>query len=73
MELFEGGKKMTVDLEEKVIQTFQYLHQHPEISWEEKNTTRYIKELLAASGCKVTVFPDCTGVVANMELERMFL
>lgn len=65
MELFEGGKKMTVDLEEKVIQTFQYLHQHPEISWEEKNTTRYIKELLAASGCKVTVFPDCTGVVGE--------
>ncbi len=56
---------MTAHLEERVHQTFQHLHNHPEISWEEVETTKYIKELLEQSGCRVTVFEDCTGVIGE--------
>lgn len=52
-------------LEQRVQETFDYLHKHPEISWEEKETTNYIKSLLEKSGCKVTVFDDCTGVIGE--------
>lgn len=56
---------LTAHLEERVHQTFQHLHNHPEISWEEVETTKYIKELLEQSGCRVTVFEDCTGVIGE--------
>lgn len=56
---------MTAHLEERVHQTFLHLHNHPEISWEEVETTKYIKELLEQSGCRVTVFEDCTGVIGE--------
>ncbi|MFD1706870.1 M20 peptidase aminoacylase family protein [Siminovitchia sediminis] len=48
-----------------VLDTFEYLHTHPEISWEEKNTSRFIQEQLEKAGCKVTTFSDCTGVIAD--------
>lgn len=56
---------LTAHLEERVHQTFLHLHNHPEISWEEVETTKYIKELLEQSGCRVTVFEDCTGVIGE--------
>ena len=30
----------------KVIHTFDYLHENPELSWKEINTTKYIKKIL---------------------------
>ncbi|WP_087972223.1 M20 peptidase aminoacylase family protein [Oceanobacillus rekensis] len=56
---------MDKKIEERVIDTFHYLHEHAEISWEEVETTKYIKNLLEKSGCRVTVFDDCTGVVGE--------
>lgn len=52
-------------IEQKVIETYEYLHHHAEISWEEVETTKYIKEFLEKSGCRVTVFNDCTGVIGE--------
>ncbi|WP_249870576.1 M20 peptidase aminoacylase family protein [Oceanobacillus saliphilus] len=52
-------------IEQKVNDTFHYLHNHAEISWEEVETTKYIKNLLEKSGCNVTVFEDCTGVIGE--------
>lgn len=52
-------------IKEKVINTFHYLHENPEISWEEVETTKYIKELLEEAKCKVTTFEDCTGVIGE--------
>lgn len=52
-------------VEQKVMDSFVHLHNHPEISWEETETTKYIKELLVNSGCKVIEFDDCTGIVGE--------
>lgn len=48
-----------------IFKTFDHLHEHPELSWEEINTTQYIREHLEAAGCKVTLFDDCTGVIGD--------
>ncbi|WP_188455800.1 M20 peptidase aminoacylase family protein [Virgibacillus oceani] len=52
-------------IEQKVKDTFQYLHEHAEISWEEVETTAYIREILEDAGCSVTTFNDCTGVIGE--------
>ncbi|WP_462413199.1 M20 peptidase aminoacylase family protein [Neobacillus sp. Marseille-QA0830] len=50
----------------KINETFQYLHQNPELSWEEKETTKYVAQLLKDAGChRVTTFDDCTGVYGD--------
>jgi amidohydrolase len=56
---------MDAQLKEKVFETFDYLHAHPELSWREVNTTAYIKDLLEKAGCKVQTFDDCTGVIGE--------
>jgi len=52
-------------VERNVLETFQYLHHNAEISWEEINTTTYIADVLEKSGCEVTTFEDCTGVIGE--------
>jgi amidohydrolase len=55
------------DLKLQIFNIFEYLHQHPELSWKEVNTTQYISNLLEKFGAKkVTTFDDCTGVVAEI-------
>lgn len=49
----------------KVIDTFDYLHENPELSWKEVHTTTYIKKLLEDAGCTVHTFSDCTGVIGD--------
>ncbi|MBB5173886.1 M20 peptidase aminoacylase family protein [Texcoconibacillus texcoconensis] len=53
-------------MEQRVLETFKYLHKHAELSWEETETTKYIKDLLEKSGCQVTTFDDCTGVIGEL-------
>ncbi|MBO1003947.1 M20 peptidase aminoacylase family protein [Pseudogracilibacillus auburnensis] len=48
-----------------ILKTFDYLHSHPELSWEEKNTTDYIRMHLEKAGCIVRTFSDCTGVIGD--------
>ncbi|MBS4206917.1 M20 peptidase aminoacylase family protein [Bacillus sp. FJAT-50079] len=50
---------------QKVFSTFEHLHAHPELSWEEVKTTEFIKKQLEASGCRVQTFSDCTGVIGD--------
>ncbi|MCP3032547.1 M20 peptidase aminoacylase family protein [Halobacillus sp. A1] len=57
---------MKETIEQRVIETFHYLHKHAEISWEEEETTKFIEKLLIKSGCKVTTFTDCTGVIGEL-------
>lgn len=45
---------------------FNHLHRNPEISWEETETTSYIKSLLEKYPCKITTFDDCTGLIADI-------
>ncbi|MFC4410422.1 M20 peptidase aminoacylase family protein [Chungangia koreensis] len=56
---------MTTNLKEQVLTTFHHLHDHAEISWEEVETTHYIKQLLLDAGCQVSTFEDCTGVIGE--------
>jgi amidohydrolase len=48
------------------MEIFTYLHDHPEISWEEYGTTNYIKELFEDLPCKVTTFRHTTGLMIEM-------
>ncbi|WP_341357491.1 M20 peptidase aminoacylase family protein [Rossellomorea sp. y25] len=56
---------MNAPFKEKIRDTFEYFHTHPEISWEEKKTTTYIQNTLEKSGCRVQTFEDCTGVIGD--------
>ncbi|MFC5589879.1 M20 peptidase aminoacylase family protein [Sporosarcina soli] len=57
--------KMKSTVETKVIDTFNYLHENAEISWEEVNTTKYIKETLEKYGCETITFEQSTGVIGK--------
>lgn len=50
----------------RLMDIFQHLHTHPEISWEEKETTGYIARLLKKEGIFVSTFDDCTGLIAEI-------
>ena len=52
-------------LEKQIKDTFNHLHGHAEISWQEENTTKWIASKLEAAGCRVTTFEDCTGVIGE--------
>ncbi|MYL49309.1 amidohydrolase [Halobacillus litoralis] len=45
---------------------YKHLHDHPEISWHENNTTDYIERLLGKTSFRVQRFNDCPGVVAEL-------
>ncbi|HHY74878.1 MAG TPA: amidohydrolase [Bacillus bacterium] len=45
---------------------FDYLHQNPEPSWQEYETTVYLKTLLESYGFTVQTFDDCTGLVVEV-------
>lgn len=50
MSLFESIKRETDALFSEVVQHYRYLHQHPELSHQEKNTNEYITRFLNAEG-----------------------
>ncbi|PLR95976.1 M20 peptidase aminoacylase family protein [Bacillus sp. T33-2] len=54
------------DLKSQIFTIFNHLHNNPEVSWKEYETTRYITGLLEELGVKFETFEDCTGVVAEM-------
>ncbi|SDO13615.1 M20 peptidase aminoacylase family protein [Halobacillus aidingensis] len=45
---------------------YKHLHQHPEISWQENNTTDYIERLLEKTSFRLQRFVDCPGLVAEL-------
>ncbi|HSI66766.1 MAG TPA: M20 peptidase aminoacylase family protein [Planococcus sp. (in: firmicutes)] len=45
---------------------FEHLHNHPEISWKEVETTKYLKEFLEKEGFRVETFADITGLVVTI-------
>ncbi|MFJ8243750.1 M20 peptidase aminoacylase family protein [Peribacillus asahii] len=59
--------KLFIEQLKPTIQTvFEHLHQHPEVSWKEYQTTAYIKQLLEEEGFNVQTFDDCTGLVVEI-------
>ena len=51
-------------LEQKLTSFFEELHMHPELSYEEYETTERIKRELAAAGIEILQIPLKTGVTA---------
>ncbi|WP_373270828.1 M20 peptidase aminoacylase family protein [Bacillus canaveralius] len=49
-----------------MLKTFEHLHSNPEISWEEVKTTGFLKQETEKLGCRVTTFPDSTGLIAEI-------
>ncbi|MDQ6600415.1 M20 peptidase aminoacylase family protein [Bacillus salipaludis] len=54
------------ELRPMLLEIFNHLHQHPEASWEEVETTAYIKNLLQQNGLQPQTFDDCTGLVVEI-------
>ncbi|SEI88662.1 amidohydrolase [Bhargavaea ginsengi] len=54
------------ELKSRVMETFEHFHAYPELSWEEKETTKTVAELLAEAGCRIRTFEDCTGVIGDI-------
>lgn len=55
-----------IELQNRLLEIFHYLHEHPETSWNEYNTTVYIRQFLENEGIPYKVFDDCPGIVAEM-------
>jgi len=60
-------KEAIAEKQEVVIAHYQYLHQHPELSFEEINTTKYIREQLEKMGNYTITTPTKTGLVAEIK------
>lgn len=54
------------DYKQAILDAFYHLHENPEISWEEVNTTAYIMDLLEKQGVRVRTFSNATGVVGEI-------
>lgn len=59
-------KEAIKKLEKEIFSVFDHLHQNPEISWEEYQTTEFIRFQLEKEGLKVQTFDDCTGVIGEI-------
>lgn len=49
-----------------VLDWFSYFHEHPEISWQETDTTQVIRDMLQAYGCRTQTFTNHTGVIGEL-------
>ena len=48
-----------------IMEIFEHLHAHPEVSWQEFETTAYLADRIGASGVSVKTFEECPGLVAE--------
>lgn len=59
-------KEILEQHKQAILDAFDYLHTHPEISWEEIQTTNYLKDVLITRGCRIREFPGSTGIVGEI-------
>ena len=52
--------------ESRVIEAFKYLHQHPELAMEEKQTTEFVRGMLAENGVRLPETGLETGLIAEL-------
>lgn len=57
-------------MEEMLLEAFQWFHTHPELSYEEFETTRKIRELLTEAGIEILPYDLKTGLVAIIRGEK---
>lgn len=56
-------KKLIEELKPEILNIFQHLHEHPEISWNELQTTNYISRILEKNGLEIKQFDDIPGII----------
>lgn len=54
------------NLQPRLTEIFTHLHEHPEISWQEKQTTKYIANLLKEAQMEPQLFEDMTGLYVDI-------
>lgn len=54
------------DIRPIVESVFHHLHNNPEVSWKEVETTNYLVDLLVNEGFDVTTFDDSTGLLVTI-------
>jgi amidohydrolase len=67
MSLLESIKKLSIENAEEVVSLRRHLHAHPELSYQEHQTARYVAEMLKQIGLKPVEGIAGTGVVALIE------
>lgn len=55
-------KKEAEELENDIIEQRRYLHSHPELSFQETETTKYLVSQIEKIGLKANTYPDYNGV-----------
>lgn len=58
------------DLEERLIEHFKWFHMHPELSYEEYETTKKIREILTEAGVEILPYDLETGLIACIRGEK---
>ncbi|TYZ21945.1 amidohydrolase [Selenomonas ruminis] len=54
------------EIKQKITETFYWLHQHPELSYEEYETTGRLRDVLVSAAIKILDLPLATGLVAEV-------
>jgi amidohydrolase len=62
-----GIKELADKYESYIIDKRRYFHRHPELSFEEKNTTADLVKELESMGIEVTTFPDYYGCIGTLK------
>ncbi|MCI1591433.1 amidohydrolase [Heyndrickxia oleronia] len=57
---------MMVNIETQILKWFDHFHTHPEVSWNEVNTTNKIAKILDEVGVSYRCFSDVTGLIAEI-------
>ncbi len=65
--LCEQLMKKLDDSKDEIIQIREYLHAHPEVSFEEKNTAAYIKKFYKNLDCSVRDCGDGYGIIVDID------
>ncbi|MGE7765931.1 M20 peptidase aminoacylase family protein [Peribacillus sp. NPDC096540] len=62
-------KELLKEIKPQVLEIFHHLHENPEVSWKEFQTTSYISKVIQQNGLEVTSFSDMPGVVGKWSPE----
>ena len=67
MELLQKIKSLSEEYSNEVIESRRHLHAHPELSYQEYNTVRFVAEKLKAFGIEVKDGIATTGLIAEIK------
>ncbi|MED3786938.1 M20 peptidase aminoacylase family protein [Peribacillus frigoritolerans] len=64
-------KELLNEMKPQILEIFHHLHENPEVSWNEYQTTSYISKILHQNDLEVTSFVDMPGIVGNWYPEEV--